>query len=246
MRRLVQRLVLIGAVLVLAACDGSISIGPGGKVVGNGSITTEDRSVTDFDRVVLAGEGQVIIERGPAKLTIETDDNLLTHIDTEVANKTLEISTSSGIDIDPSDSVTYRISTERLTGITLTGAGDITTSSWESDDFSIALSGAGDIDVAMLTTGDLDVMLSGVGQVTVAGTADRLTMALPGAGNFDGADLEAASVEVTASGTGSATVWAVETLVATLSGVGSIDYFGSPTVTQTVTGVGTINSRGER
>ena len=249
MRRFHISLLIAGA-LLLASCDASIDINidvdEGDKVEGSGSITTEDRAVSSFDRVQLAGEGSVIIERGPAALTIETDDNLLTHIESSVSGSTLEISTESGIDIDPSDGVTYRIATENLVGITLSGAGDIETGNWATQGFTIVLSGAGDIEVVALTVGDVDVTISGVGQVTVAGTADSLTMSLPGAGNFEGEDLAAMDAVVTASGAGSATVWATSTLDATVSGVGSIDYFGSPAVTQSVTGIGSINSRGEK
>ncbi len=243
-------ILIVASALLLVSCEGSIDIDinvdEGDRVKGSGSITTEDRTVGDFDRVQLAGEGSVIIERGSAALTIETDDNLLTHIESSVSGGTLEIRTESGIDIDPSDGVTYRITTEQLVGITLTGAGDFDTGEWSPDEFTIVLAGAGDIDVTALTTGDLDVTISGVGQVTVTGTADNLTMSLPGAGSFEGEDLAATDAVVTASGAGSATVWATGTLSATVSGVGSIDYFGSPAVTQSVTGIGSINSRGDK
>ena len=249
MRRLHIRL-LIAAALLLGSCEGSIDINidvdDGEEVEGSGAITTEDRAVGDFDRIELAGEGRVIIEHGPAALTIETDDNLLTHIESTVSGGTLRISTESGIDIDPSDGVKYRVATERLGEITLSGAGDIDTADWSADEFTITLAGAGDIAVTGVRAGRLNVTISGVGQVTVAGSADRLTMSLPGAGNFEGGDLAAVDVAVTASGAGSATVWAARTLDATVSGVGSIDYFGSPQVTQSVTGIGSINSRGDK
>lgn len=247
MRRFFPCLIPLIAAALLANCGGVIDLDVDtDRVEGNGSITTEQRQVSEFERVSLAGEGRVVIERGAPALSIETDENLLMHIDSAVSGDTLEIKTDNGIDLDPSDGITYRIATDRLVGVALSGAGDIDTGDWEADDFTIELSGAGDIDVSSLVAGDVDVTISGVGQVTITGTADSLTVSMPGAGSFEGGDLETRAVAVTATGAGSATLWATETLDANLTGVGSIDYFGRPTVNQTVTGVGTITSRGEK
>lgn len=232
--------------VVLGACEGAIDIDGDDDIAGSGTITVEDRAIGDIDRVVLAGEGELVIAAGPTSLSIETDDNLLAHIETVVSGRALEISTESGVDIDPSDGVVYRLTTPQLTAVTLSGAGTVDTGAWEAENFTIVLSGAGDLELGPLTTGSLAVTLSGIGEVTVSGSTGRLTMELPGAGSFNGAELAVRDADVTASGAGSATVWVTETLDATLSGVGSIEYYGSPAVTQTVTGVGSIESLGDK
>lgn len=251
MQRTVLAVCILTMCAFLAACDVSIDIDSDNDndnedVDGSGDIVVEDRTVDDFDRIVLAGEGNVIIEEGPTSLSIETDDNLMTHIETTVSGDVLTIETEEGIDIDPTDSVTYRISTPAVVGVTLAGAGSFDLQTWEVDDFTIVVAGAGDIDIERLTANSVDVTVAGVGQITIAGETTELNVSLSGAGDFEGGDLMSEKATVITSGAGSATVWATGDLEATVSGVGNIDYFGVPRVSQTVTGVGSISSRGEK
>jgi hypothetical protein len=216
------------------------------RVDGSGTIVTEARDVPEFERVVLAGEGRVIITTGTApSLNIETDDNLMQHIETSVTGGELDIRTESGIDIDPTNSVVYRLTTPAISGIRLAGAGDIDLDTVAGGTFEIELIGAGDIEVASLMAEQLEVTISGVGSVTVTGGVASQEINIPGAGSYQGRALQSRQAVVTASGAGSADVWVTETLEATVSGVGSIDYYGSPTVTESVTGIGSINARGE-
>lgn len=232
--------VLVGMAL-LAACD---AVADGRRVDGSGTITTEVRQVAAFERITLAGEGDVIVaEGGDSSLTVETDDNLLAHIETSVVDGTLEIATASGIDLDPTDSITYRVTTPTVSGVTLSGAGSFTLERCEAEAFSVVLSGAGDIRIGELSATSLDVAIAGAGSVAVAGEVASQRVSLPGAGSYDGAALESARADVTASGVGSAVVWVTGELDATLTGVGNIEYIGSPQVSQSISGVGAITRR---
>lgn len=240
-------LVAAMATAVLAACDDDVLFDNDLQDVdGSGTIVSEDRTVAEFERVTLAGEGRVIITTGAAaSLSIETDDNLMQHIETVVSNGGLDIRTESGVDIDPTDSVVYRLTAPAVNEIRLLGAGDIDLDSASGGEFKIELLGAGEIEVASLMADNLKVTISGVGSVTVTGGVATQEVDIPGAGSYEGRSLQSRSAVVTTSGAGSAEVWVTETLEATVSGVGSIDYYGSPTVTESVTGIGSINARGE-
>ncbi|MCP3974987.1 MAG: DUF2807 domain-containing protein [bacterium] len=232
--------------LVATGCGDGLDLN-NTDVAGSGTITTETRDLSGFDQVTLAGEGNVILTEGSGPLfTIETDDNLLAHIETTVANGVLTIATESGIDIDPTESVKYVISMPDITGLTLSGAGNfqLTTSSGES--LTLTLSGAGDITIDSVTADQLDVELSGVGTITLGGEVGTQDVTLSGAGSYQAADLRSTTANVTTSGAGNATVWVTGELDATVSGVGSIDYYGSPRLTDKVTGLGKITSRGDR
>jgi hypothetical protein len=240
-------LVAMTATALLAACDDEVLFDDDRRDVdGSGTVVTENRDVAEFEQVTLAGEGRVIITTGAAaSLSIETDDNLMQHIETAVSNRELNIKTESGVDIDPTDSVIYRITAPAISGIRLLGAGDIDLDSASGGDFEIELLGAGAIDIASLMAESLKVTIAGVGSVTVRGGVATQEVDIPGAGSYEGRSLQSRSAFVTTSGAGSAEVWATETLEATVTGVGSIDYYGSPTVTESVTGIGSINARGE-
>jgi len=236
----------LATVIALSACEGISVRNDSDDVEGGGTVVTESREVASFDRITLAGEGSVIITEGTeASLSIETDDNLLAYIETTVGNGTLTIATESGIDIDPTEGVVYRVTTPRLAGLTLTGAGSFQMAEHEAERFSVSLSGAGDIDVDRLIADELAVTISGAGSVTVAGEVAHQDITIPGSGSYFAVDLRSRSAAVTTSGVGSATVWVTDELDAELTGVGSIDYYGSPRVTESVSGVGAITDRGD-
>jgi hypothetical protein len=176
---------------------------------------------------------------GPeTSLSVTTDDNLLGHIETTVQGGVLEIATEQGIDIDPTESVRYEVSTPAVEKLTLTGAGDFEIAAVAADRFAVVLSGAGDVRIGELTADELQVDITGAGSVEVAGEVTSQTVNLPGAGSYEAAELKT-------SGVGSATVWVTDELDARVTGVGSIDYYGSPSVSSSVTGIGSISGRGD-
>lgn len=238
----------ISALCLLSAACGDIDLDSGDRVDGSGDVTTETRSIGEFVRVVLSGEGHVRFTEGADGLIeIETDDNLMTHIRTETSGDTLTISTDPDVDIDPSDGVVYRLGCPELRGAVLSGAGSIDLADCHTtDQVALDVSGAGTILAPGLDAATVDVQLSGAGEIEADGRTDRLTVELSGAGNFVGDDLHAVDADVRVSGAGTAALWATGTLDLRLSGVGSVRYFGEPSVMQTVTGVGAVESLGPK
>lgn len=232
--------------LLLTACGGGF-LGLGDDIVGSGTVASEDRAVDDFDAVLLDGVGDVTItiadDRG---VTVETDDNLIDRVETDVRSGTLVIGIESGISIVPRSGLEITVTTPSLRSIEVSGAGSVTVGPLETDALAIDLTGVGSVRVDELVADALTVVLGGAGDIDVAGEVDRSVVDLSGVGNYDGADLRAREVEVTADGAGSVEVWAVETLDIDASGVGSVSYWGSPDTSITATGVGDVESLGDR
>ena len=68
-------------------------VGPVGDdedgIEGSGDVITETRDVAGFRRIVLVGEGNVIITQGDSEsLEVTTDDNLMQYIETSLNGKT--------------------------------------------------------------------------------------------------------------------------------------------------------------
>ena len=232
--------------LFLASCGSDIV--DGDRVRGSGAVITQTRTIGAFERIVLAGEGKAVFASGSdGQIEIETDDNLLAHIETDVSGNTLTIRTERGVDIDPTDGVVYRLSCPEINAVTLAGAGTIdldacaTTARLKMD-----LAGAGTIVARSLDLSDLEASLPGAGSIRVDGRTDRVEVVLSGAGDFDGADLEAVDGDVESTGVGTTSLWVAEQLDIRLSGVGAIRYYGEPSVNETVTGVGTIEDLGPK
>jgi hypothetical protein len=222
-------------------------VGDDNGIPGSGTITSEGSAVTGFDELVFRSEGTVIVTTGAAEsLTIETDDNLHQYLEASVRSGVLEISTSDGTDIAPSEPPVYRIGMASITSIELAGAGSIDIASIESDRLAITLSGAGDLTIGAVNLDELDIDLTGVGTVSVSGVADRQKGLVAGVTIYEAANLESRRATIEGAGTGQATIWVTGDLEVTAADTASISYYGSPTVSQTTSSLGTVVPLGDK
>jgi acyl carrier protein len=217
-------------------------------IEGSGNVVTEERDVSGFDSIALSGFGEVIITQGDEEsLTVETDDNLMRYIETEVRGGTLELGfTDDDILLRPSKSIIFRLSVIELTALGSSGAGRFEIDELDADRLEVTLSGAGDIGIDSLTASDLVVTVSGAGNIELAGQVKTQEVNLNALGNYVAPDLESQAATVRISGAGSASIWALDTLDVTISGAGNVDYYGSPEVSQNISGVGKVTSQGDK
>jgi hypothetical protein len=200
-------------VVALGACSGSTT--------GSGTAASESRPVSGFSAVELAGVGTVVVEPGTTEsVSVEADDNILPLLTSDVAGDTLVLGTEPGSTLSPRTPITYRVTVTDLSGLLVSGSGDITAGGASGPTFEVAISGSGTI--------------------TADGTTDRLSVDISGSGDFAGGSLTARDVDVTVSGSGSALVHASATLHASISGSGDVRYLGEPAVTKDVSGSGEV------
>jgi hypothetical protein len=225
-------------------------VGPGGEddgITGSGTITTEPRDVSGFDRIVFRSEGRVIVTVGTDdSLVVEVDDNLQPLLRASVSGGELEISTSEGTDIDPSTPPVFRVGMAAIAGVDLAGAGTIEISSIESERLEITLSGVGDVTIGTVDLDELVVNLSGVGTVSVSGVADRQEARVGGVTIYEAENLESRTATIDGAGTGQATIWVTEELEITAADTASVSYYGTPTVTQDITSLATAKALGDK
>jgi len=205
---------------------------------GNGEIVTERRSVSDFDRLRIAGNFEVILREGKDPLVqINTDENLLKFIDTEVEGGILRISQEKKLISTRRITVNYLV----LKDIRAMGAALIKNEETiVSENLEIGMDGAGAIDL-MINSDKLMVVLSGAGVISLAGKVREQELNLMGAGKLEAFDLESKECEVSVSGLGTAEVYVTEKLNAKIEGVGSIKYGGDPKDVNTeIKGLGRI------
>lgn len=237
-------LLVLGLAALVTACGFGINM-----TRGSGKIVTEPRQVSNFHRVNLTGAGELNITQGDTEsLTIETDDNLMSLITTNVSDGTLVIGldTTRGLTgLNPTRLV-YTLNVKNFDSLQISGAGNVKAPAIKSDALTISTSGAGNLNFTGVDSKSLKVTISGAGNIVLAGQVETQEASLTGFGNYDGGNLKSSNTTVTLSGAGSATVWATQTLNARLSGAGGISYYGSPQVTQTISGVGAIKSLGNK
>lgn len=210
------------ALLLTLSLGGCSFFGPLGGIQGSGTQKTETRAVSGISRVVMSGIGTVNVKQtGTESLTVTTDDNILPALTSSVSGGVLTLGVKPGtVNVRPSKDITWNLAVKDLTGITI--------------------SGAGNVNVQDLHTSTFKVNISGAGTLTISGAATSQTADISGAGSYQARAFATTNTTATISGTGSAYVSASGTLDATVSGVGSIVYYGSPQVTKNVSGVGSV------
>jgi len=194
---------------------------------GNGEIETEHRSVSDFERLKIGGNFEVLLKKGdnPA-VRINTDENLLSLIDTEVHNRVLEITQQKKL--ISKKKIELIITYEDLNEVRVMGAALIKNEGYlQSENLEIRMDGAGIIDLK-IQSDKLEVALSGAGMVKLAGEVNEQELDLTGAGKLEAFDLESRECKISVGGLGGAEIFVTEKLDARIEGIGSIEYAGDP------------------
>ncbi len=208
---------------------------------------SEERDVSDFESVVFASEGSVIISVGGGEaLSVEADDNLQQYLETSVDGAILTIATREGVDIAPSESPVFRVEARALTAVSLTGAGSIDIDAVDSERFEISLGGVGDISVESVAVNALSADLHGVGTLLLTGKADRQDLIVGGVTVYEGGELASRFTAIDAGDSGEATIWVSESLDVTASGTASVAYFGSPSVSEQVSDSAGVTALGPK
>lgn len=217
---LILALILIGFA-VLIQRDVFESSSRSDTLVGSGIAGSQIRTLPPFGSVELAGSNNVVVHVGARQgVVVHADDNLLSHVTTEVDAARLVIGNTPG-SFSTNAPMRVDVTVKSLDGVTLTGSG------------TIAVTG---VDAASLT-----VTLAGSGVLRLAGTASSLDVAVAGSGDAQLAGLRADHVTAVVAGSGRIHVTAIKSLDASVPGAGTIVYGGNPErVSTNVTGVGSV------
>jgi len=216
------------------------------KIKGNGNVTIENRSTSDYDEIHCSGSLDYILVAGKeGNLKLEGESNLLEYVETEVKGNKLVIKTKNGAYLKPSGNRTIKITIpfEDIEEISLSGSGDL----WNEDvikmsNLSTSITGSGDV-VLMVNTTNIEAKVTGSGDLTLKGTTDNLTASVTGSGDFHGFDLDSNNTDVSVTGSGDAKVVSTVNLKARVSGSGDIRYKGNPQKEDTkVSGSGSIEN----
>lgn len=245
-KRILLVLLLCVVMLAVTACNARVRV-----IQGSGNVITETRQVSNFDSINLSGSGEVIVTQGGNEsLTIETDDNVMKYIKAEVENGTLNLGlvtgTQTGANVQSTSRLVFYVGVDDLTGLTISGSGNIESDRLETDRLEARVGGSGNVRIAELSAGQVIAGISGSGTIGLEGDATAQDVNISGSGNYLAGDLCSGLVKVNLSGSGNATVCATETLDSSISGSGSVNYYGQPSVNTFGSGSGRINNLGSK
>jgi hypothetical protein len=197
--------------LVLTACFHGVR--------GSGVRKTEKRDLPAFTSIETSGAFEVKVDcQKPASFEVETDDNLLPIVQTEVRDGVLRVTTTKSY--RSNGGIVLRITVPDLARLKSTGAGKFDISNLKNDQFEIQSTGAA--------------------TVVVSGQSKSLTLGSTGAGKIDAHDLRASDATVKVTGAAGVDVYATDELDVTVSGAGRVTYSGNPKVSKKVSGAGQV------
>jgi len=236
MRTLLILLIMVTGVAVIAGC---ISV-PEPCINGSGNISSETRNVSSFQYISLTMPATLIVRNGEtSSVMIESDDNILPLITSDVRSGILTISYSR-LCVRPSGTIRITAISPVLREVAMAGTGTVTSEGvLRSESLAARITGAGDMDLAVETT-TLATTITGTGNVRLRGTARDHTISLPGAGSVDASGLMTERTMVEIFGSGDAKVNASQTLTVKITGTGTVLYYGNPRIDQTITGTGSV------
>jgi hypothetical protein len=213
--------------------------------LGSRNLISETRAVSGYDHVDVSGGGSLeIIQDGTESLTIETDDNMMQYITSEVRGGTLYVGLNSNMRALLPSRLNLSLHVKDLSGITTSGSWEVSSKALKTVNLDIIISGSGKVAVDSLTLVKLSATISGSGGLTMAGKANSQSINISGSGKYLAGDLRTQATSVSISGSGNVTVWAGDTLTVRVSGSGDVSYYGSPQVSFDQSGSGRLHNLG--
>ncbi len=214
---------------------------------GSRNVISENRTVSGFTRVDVSGGGSLdVLQDGTEALTVETDDNMLQYVTSDVRSGTLYLGLDSSMRSLVPSHLHFTLHVKDLVGITTSGSWDVVSAALETSNLDIVISGSGSVRVDSLTVGKLTATISGSGKLDLAGKAASQSIQISGSGKVLEGDLDTQDTSVNISGSGNVTVWATGTLSAHVSGSGDVSYYGSPQISFDKSGSGSLHSLGAK
>jgi len=217
---------------------------PWKKIAGNGNITKETRTVSNFTGIASAGSWDVMIAYGNSNnIEIEAESNLLEYIETEVENDKLKLRTKNNVDFKTSKKITIYVTMQKVNSISLAGSGDIIgKGNFTNDDVTkVSLAGSGKIKVDFKQFTELSISIAGSGNVIMSGSVETLTARIAGSGDVDCLGVISDALSVSISGSGSVKATANKSVSASIAGSGDVFYAGSATnIKKSIAGSGVV------
>ncbi len=209
------------------------------KIKGNGNLTTDTRSTSDYDGVSVVGPMDVFLVSGTeGSIIIEAESNFMEYIEVENDGDMLIIKVKKGYNLSSKKPIKVTVPFKSISKVKLTGSGDVVSKDRIiADSFEAVLTGSGDVTLD-IDSNDAEIKLTGSGDIVLSGSADTLELKLNGSGDIEAGGLNSQNAEAYISGSGDIELNVSGSLKARLNGSGDINYSGSPSVDKKVSGSG--------
>jgi len=270
MRKVTYALIALMLTLSMTACSMVVDGVNTKRVTASKNYVTKEYKVTNFDKISLAGSGDVYFTQRPGApaVSVVTSDNIAELLEVYVENNTLNIKFKKGYSISNSGKLDFTIQAENLTAMNIAGSGDFKlTNGLTTDKLKLSVAGSGDMNCDNIQCqGDVKVSIAGSGEIdaynlkcnaleaSVAGSGDveitgiesqEVKVSIAGSGDFklEGKTREA-SYSIAGSGDIDAQNLIAEDVSASTSGSGEITCYANNSIKARKSGSGSIGYKG--
>ena len=195
---------------------------------GSGQFASEERAVSSFDDVELAGSLDVTVTGGEShRVVVSGDDNLVDSLVTEVDDGVLVVRTPHQTVFQPTLPLRITVETPELRNVSLDGSGDLHVRDISGESLSADVAGSGDVSV----DGDwrkLTAKVAGSGDIKLYGRSKKLTAEVAGSGDIDARGLRSLDARAEVAGSGDIKVCAERGLRVEIAGSGDVRAYCGP------------------
>ena len=236
MKKLSLAVVSLAAVLfIFPSCE---------KVVGEGPLVTQTRSVGNFTGVSSEMSGKVNFTIAPDyKVEITAQQNILDVLNTNIVDGVLHIDFKNNVRVRQHEDLLINITAPYADYFRLSGSGNMNVQGdIAADNLKLTLSGSGDITVQNAVIADkIDADMSGSGNISIAnGSAVNEDVDISGSGKVEMAGVDAENAVTHTSGSGDVKLSLSKNLDVHISGSGSVFYHGNPIISTHISGSGRV------
>ena len=228
-------LLLVTGLFIFPSCE---------KVVGEGPLVTQTRTVGNFTGVSSEMSGKVNFTIAPNyKVEITAQQNILDVLNTNVVNGVLHIDFKNNVRVKQHEDLLINITAPYADYFRLSGSGNMNVQGdITANNLKVTLSGSGDITVQNAVIADkIDTDISGSGNISIAGgSAVNEDVDISGSGKVEMAGVDAQNAVTHTSGSGDVKLALSTNLDAHISGSGSVYYHGNPIISTHISGSGRV------
>ena len=209
---------------------------------GSGKIQTQTTELSEFDALEINVPANIYIRQADKySVEINTNENLIELIETDVRRGTLKINSKKCI--NKFDKFDIHISVKDLEEIEMNGSGKISnTGVIKVKKLEVSLTGSGKIELN-INVDKLISELTGSGEIKYQGNAEKHDAEITGSGDIKAYKLNTEDADIEISGSGSCKVKVSDNLDAEITGSGNVYYKGNlQKLDSNITGSGKIIS----
>ena len=219
---------LFALFLFIGSTSCNLNANFGNGIDGSGNVITEKRNINqEFTKITASTGVNVIVEQGsPTEVEVETDDNLIEYVVTEVENGTLKVKIEGNINL--MTTINVRVKTKSISNLESSSGSSITSKNiLNGTSIALKSSSGSEIDVE-LEYENVNCESTSGSDLKVSGKTLRLETKSSSGSEINASNLAANDVYAQSTSGSTTTVKPIVKLSAKASSGSSIDYVQEP------------------